>query len=110
MNYAIYDNKKILSRKNVNSNEEIRRFYVKKKDIENKKQNNYVASEYKNMMMMMKRKQYDMIKEKEKDTKMSKELNKISLKKLTPKYLGVRSFKHKVRNQYNSTEGLAKET
>ena len=37
MNFAIYDNKKILSRKNVNSNEEIRRFYVKKKDIENKK-------------------------------------------------------------------------
>ena len=65
MNYAIYDNKKILSRKNMNTNEEIRRFYVKKKDIENKKQINYIASEYKNMMMVMKRKQYDMIKEKE---------------------------------------------
>ena len=97
------DNKKILSRKNGNSNEEIRRFYVKKKDIENKKQNNYVASEYKSMMMMMKRKKYDMIKEKEKDTKMSKEFNKTSLKKLTSKYLRVISFKHKVRKQYRGS-------
>ena len=30
MNYAIYDNKKIISRKNGNSKEERRRFYVKK--------------------------------------------------------------------------------
>ena len=65
MNYAISDNNNILSRKIGNTKEE-RRFYIKKKDIENKKRNNYVASKYKNMMM--KRKKYDMVKENEKDT------------------------------------------
>ena len=54
---------------------------------------------------MMKRKKYDMCneKEKEKETGVSKEFNKIRLKKLTPKYLGVISFKHKVRKQYRGS-------
>ena len=101
MNYAIFDNNKILSQKIGNAKEERRKFYKKKKDIENKKRNNYVASKYKNMMM--KRKEYDMVKENEKDTKMNNESNKTRLKNLTPKCLGVISFKHKVRKQYRGS-------
>ena len=119
MNYVIFDNKKkILSRKNGNLKEESRNlkeesrkngnlkeerrsFVAKKKDIENKKLNNHVTNEYKKMMM--KRKNYDMCNEKEKETGVSKEFNKIRLKKLTLKYLGLISFKHKVRKQYRGS-------
>ena len=86
--YVIFDNKKKIlsrengnlkeesrnlkeeSRKNGNLKEERRSFVAKKKDIENKKLNNHVTSEYKKMMM--KRKNYDMCNEKEKETAVSK--------------------------------------
>ena len=99
MNYAIFDKKKILSRKSgklreesrnleeesrkndpipvvyTDHGQERRRFVIKKKDIENIKRNNYVMIKYKNMMM--RRKKYDMCNEKEKEAGMSKEFNKI---------------------------------
>ena len=92
MNYVISENmKKILSRKNENLKEESwklkeegrnngnlkeerrRSFITKKKDIENKKLNNHVTSEY--IKMMMKRKNYDMCNEKEKETGVNKGFN-----------------------------------